>query len=78
LLLRLAELSYLQDELEEPCVLLLDDLFSELDDDVGNKLKEMFRGPGQIFVTSPAPMQWESDRPVGRFRVIEGKVLAER
>ncbi|UCG50680.1 MAG: DNA replication/repair protein RecF [Candidatus Latescibacterota bacterium] len=74
ILLRLAELSYMEEKLGEPCVLLLDDLFSELDDDVGEKLKGMLDDRHQLFVTSPTTMDWGSGNSSHVFRVCEGKI----
>jgi DNA replication and repair protein RecF len=55
-LLKLAELSYLEAELREPCVLLLDDVFSEFDDSIMAKLQRLLDGERQVFVTSPVPI----------------------
>jgi DNA replication and repair protein RecF len=57
-LLKLAELSYLEKNLAERCVLLLDDLFSELDSEITAKLKRHLDGGRQIFVTSPIETKW--------------------
>jgi DNA replication and repair protein RecF len=71
-LLRLAELSYLEEKLGEPCVLLLDDLFSELDEEVSKKLQTMLNGGRQLFVTSPVPMTWPGAESNRVFRVVDG------
>ena len=73
-LLRLTELSYLEEKLGEPCVLFLDDLFSELDHDVGQKLRKMLDGEHQIFVTSPVMMEWDDKGSARVFHIIEGQV----
>lgn len=73
-LLRLAELSHLEEVLGEPCVLLLDDLFSELDPVVSARLKRMLDGEHQIFVSSPVGLDWERAMETRRFRVVEGKI----
>jgi DNA replication and repair protein RecF len=73
-LLRLAELSYLEGQLGEPCVLLLDDLFSELDPDVSEKLKDQLDSGHQIFVTSPVPLEWKNAVSIQSFLVSNGKV----
>ena len=52
-LLKLAEMSYLERELREPCVLLLDDVFSEFDEAIMAKLQRLLEGQRQVFVTSP-------------------------
>lgn len=74
ILLRLAELSHLEARLRERCVLLLDDVFSELDDEVTAKLKRMLDGGHQIFVTSPVPLKWAGDVEAKAFRVADGVV----
>jgi len=55
-LLKLAEMSYLERELREPCVLLLDDVFSEFDEAIMAKLQRLLEGARQVFVTSPVPV----------------------
>lgn len=55
-LLKLAELTYLERELREPCVLLLDDVFSEFDEAIMSKLQRLLEGARQVFVTSPVPV----------------------
>ena len=54
-LIKLAEMAYLERELREPCVLLLDDVFSEFDEAIIGKLQRLLDGPRQVFVTSPVP-----------------------
>ena len=55
-LLKLAEMTYLEAELREPCVLLLDDVFSEFDEAIMAKLQRLLDGDRQVFVTSPVPI----------------------
>jgi len=74
ILLRLSELTLLESELREPCVLLLDDLFSELDHEVSDKLKRLLESERQIFVTSPVEMDWGADDTAKVLRVNEGTV----
>ncbi len=52
-LIKLAEMDYLERELREPCVLLLDDVFSEFDEAIMRKLQCLLEGERQVFVTSP-------------------------
>jgi DNA replication and repair protein RecF len=73
-LLRLTELSYMEEKLAEPCVLLLDDLFSELDEQVSERLRGILRDGHQIFVTSPVMMDWGSDGRTKVFRVADGRI----
>lgn len=54
-LLKLAEMAYLERELREPCVLLLDDVFAEFDEAIIGKLQRLLQGARQVFVTSPVP-----------------------
>ena len=75
-LIRLAELTYLENELREPCVLLLDDLFSELDPEISRKLRHLLQDGRQIFVTSPVPIDWEASKSAKTFHVSNGKILA--
>lgn len=74
ILLRLTELTYLERKLGEPCVLLLDDLFSELDEETSSKLKRYLDGRRQIFVTSPLELAWESDADIRVWNVREGVI----
>jgi DNA replication and repair protein RecF len=75
-LLKLAELSYLETELEEPSVLLLDDVFSEFDASILAKLQRMLDGERQVFITSPVAIH-DLHAPNARlFRVESGRVLA--
>lgn len=71
-LLKLAEMSYLEAELREPCVLLLDDVFSEFDDSIMAKLQRLLDGERQVFVTSPVPIA--SARGGRVLRVESGRV----
>jgi len=73
-LLRLAELSYLEERLREPCVLLLDDLFSELDEATTDKLKHLLAGERQVFVTSPVALTWVEAGPARTFDVSDGRI----
>ena len=75
-LLKLAELSYLETELREPCVLLLDDVFSEFDLDITAKLQGLLAGNRQVLVTSPVPLDWAAAQDVRVFTVQNGEVSA--
>ncbi len=76
-LLRLTELSFVEERLGEPCVLLLDDLLSELDHDASMKLRGLLENDHQIFVTSPVDLEWGHGASVPRtFRVENGRVSA--
>jgi len=62
-LLKLAELSHMESELREPCVLLLDDVFSEFDATIMGKLQRLLDGTRQVFVTSPVPVDRSGASP---------------
>ncbi len=59
-LLKLSELAYLERELREPCVLLLDDVFAEFDEAIMAKLQRLLDSARQVFVTSPVPVATHS------------------
>jgi DNA replication and repair protein RecF len=73
-LLKLAELSHLEAELKEPCVLLLDDVFSEFDLEITTKLQGLLAGNRQVLVTSPVPLAWATAHDVRVFSVQNGEV----
>jgi DNA replication and repair protein RecF len=77
ILLKLAELSHIETELKEPCVLLLDDVFSEFDREITGKLQGLLESGRQVFVTSPVPLDWAASRDVRTFGVYRGKVAGE-
>jgi DNA replication and repair protein RecF len=75
-LLKMAELSHLETELREPCVLLLDDVFSEFDAAIMAKLQRMLDSARQVFITSPVEIH-DLHAPNARFyHVANGKVTA--
>ena len=73
-LLRLTELSYAEEKLGEPCVMLLDDLFSELDPTVSSRLRSILENDHQIFITSPLALDWSPGTSAAVFHVEKGKV----
>ena len=73
-LLKLSELSHLEKELNERCVLLLDDVFSEFDREITAKLQALLAGDRQVFVTSPVPLEWADFHDVKTFQVKNGGV----
>ena len=75
-LLKLAELSHLEAELREPCVLLLDDVFAEFDAAIMAKLQRMLDGARQVFITSPVAIH-DLHAPNARLYDVEnGRVSA--
>lgn len=74
-LLRLAEMRYIEERLNERCMLLLDDLFSELDADNSARLMAVLRDRNQIFVTSPVSVNWEHAGETRTFRLSSGAVI---
>jgi DNA replication and repair protein RecF len=73
-LLKVAELSHLEKQLNEPCVLLLDDVFSEFDQDITKQLQHLLDGARQVFVTSPVDLEWAHSENAGVYRVKAGTV----
>lgn len=73
-LLKLAELTYTEKVLHEPCVLLLDDVFSEFDDETSGKLRRLLEGTRQVFVTTPVPLDWAGAEGSSELRVASGHV----
>lgn len=73
-LLRLTELSYMEQKLNEPCVLLLDDLFSELDEQVSERLRNVLENGHQIFVTTPVMMDWGNDGSARVYKIENGRI----
>ena len=65
-LLKMAELSFLETELREPCVLLLDDVFAEFDASIMARLQRTLDGTRQVFVTSPVAIH-DLHAPGARF-----------
>lgn len=72
-LLKFSEMHYLERELREPCVLLLDDVFSEFDEAIMAKLQRLLDGARQVFVTSPVAMATPSG---ARVWYVEGGRIA--
>jgi DNA replication and repair protein RecF len=73
-LLRLTELSYADERTGERCVLLLDDVFSELDDEASARLRSILENDHQVFVTSPVALAWGGERSQRTFHVENGRV----
>jgi DNA replication and repair protein RecF len=75
-LLKLAELSHLETELREPCLLLLDDVFSEFDATIMARLQRMLDGTRQVFITSPVTIDDLHAPGARRFQMQDGRVTA--
>lgn len=73
-LLKLAELSHLEKRLQETCVLLLDDVFSEFDRGIMAQLQHLLDGTRQVFVTSPVDLDWAESENARVYRVASGAV----
>jgi DNA replication and repair protein RecF len=73
ILAKLAELSFLEAELGERCVLLLDDVFSEFDHEITSKLQHVLEEGRQVFVTSPVSLNWERSHKARVFRIQAGR-----
>jgi DNA replication and repair protein RecF len=76
-LLKLAELTHLEAELREPCVLLLDDVFSEFDAALTGKMHHLLDGARQVFVTSPVGIDVAVTPRASAYRVESGRVTPQ-
>lgn len=72
LALKLGEHDLLTEELEDPPILLLDDVFSELDPKRRAWLREAVRDSGQTLLSSAETETWESLMPEAVFEVSQG------
>jgi len=73
LALRLASYTLLRGEGDDP-VLILDDVFAELDTDRRDRLAELVAGAEQVLVTAAVPADVPADLAGARFEVADGKV----
>ncbi|MFV2195500.1 DNA replication/repair protein RecF [Nocardiopsis sp. LOL_012] len=73
LALRLASFDLLRSDGDDP-VLILDDVFSELDDERRRRLAEGVRGAEQVLVTAAVPDDIPAELDGARFSVKEGEV----
>ncbi len=64
----------MEEKLNEPCVLLLDDLFSELDEQVSERLRNVLENGHQIFVTTPVMMDWGNDGSARVYKIEDGRI----
>jgi DNA replication and repair protein RecF len=62
--LKLASARLLEDKIGHPPILLLDDVFAELDEGRRARIGELIRGRGQVFIANPRPadLPFEADR----------------
>lgn len=75
LALKFAEWHYIKKIMEVAPVLLLDDLFSELDKNRSNAIIELIQKTGQTFITSTEvslPQYEKINLPVSWFKIVEG------
>lgn len=84
LALRLAEASIMSDDFGESSIVLLDDCFSELDEMRCQRLLDYLRGTSQVFITSAAPISYQSSLAVANsgslityYQVSRGLVQAQ-
>ncbi|HKW14444.1 MAG TPA: DNA replication/repair protein RecF [Candidatus Krumholzibacteria bacterium] len=75
-LLKLAELAHIESELREPCVLLLDDVFSEFDAAIMSRLQHLFESQRQVFVTTPVELPQRQSEHTRVLHVRDGRVHA--
>jgi DNA replication and repair protein RecF len=73
-LLKLSELAHLEHEMKEPCVLLLDDVFSEFDPVITQRLHRVFQGGRQVFVTTPVELPPDPSLHTHTLRVDAGRI----
>jgi len=79
--LKMAEFFYLKDRSGETPILLLDDIFSELDEHRARELLHFVEGLSQTFITSTSPQFFENgagmDNSHKRFVIRKGAVIEE-
>ncbi len=69
--LKIAECKYIEKEAGKKPVILIDDIFGELDDKRRNKMMDIFKENGQIIITAANPDLMHSDeREIRRFFVL--------
>ncbi|MEX1140099.1 MAG: DNA replication/repair protein RecF [Bacteroidota bacterium] len=80
--LKLAEVAYLKDRCSETPILLLDDVFSELDEHRSERLVEQLQGFGQVFVTAtdlrPFPVQFPWRQKNQTITISAGAIITKR
>ena len=78
IVLKLAQAATILEKRGERPVVLLDDIFSELDAETAERVRERIAGGYQCFIASPRPEDLDG-APAGaaRFRVAGGVVTAE-
>ncbi|MBL7995305.1 DNA replication/repair protein RecF [bacterium] len=76
--LKFAEFLYMADRLEQKPLLLLDDVFSELDWDRRTHLMNYLENAGQVFLTSADEgMKFDTQKTIRYFSVEEGRFLEQ-
>jgi DNA replication and repair protein RecF len=77
--LKLAETDLLGDDGPRPIV-LLDDVFSELDPDRATRLSDLLAGRGQVIVTTadPGTLEAARRRDAAVWRILDGRLVRER
>jgi DNA replication and repair protein RecF len=73
LALRLSGHAVVTEAVGEPPILLLDDVFSELDEGRAERLLDRLGDRHQRFVTSPRPLPWLADG-LARWAVVGGRI----
>jgi len=71
--LKLAAVDFLKSAKGGPCVLLLDDIFAELDEKRCARLIKSVQSGDQVFAASPQPMRWDLPEDTGIFEIEEGR-----
>ncbi|MBL7959668.1 hypothetical protein JNL27_05445, partial [bacterium] len=76
--LKFAEFLYMADRLEQKPLLLLDDVFSELDWDRRKHLIHYLENAGQVFLTSADEgMKFDTQKKIRYFSVENGRVMRQ-
>jgi len=72
-LLRLSEMDYIEAKLKEPSILLLDDVFSELDRANCGRLMDALGGGRQLFITSPVALRLPGMENMRALQINDGR-----
>ncbi len=75
--LKIAECEFLERETGQKPVILIDDIFGELDEKRRNKMMDIIKGRNQIIITAvnPESIQTDSSFDVKRFSVLPGGII---
>jgi DNA replication and repair protein RecF len=77
IVMKMTQASVITEKRGEPPVVLLDDLFSELDNDVSARVKEFLSERYQNFITSPVEIEIQKGKGVGNFNIDKGVITQQ-